>query len=106
MQPDEIRCFLRVPRWPWWLMISQTAALPEIRSRLPLLDFPFPQLSQQRGWRFRFEQHRPVLIFTGLDAGASLHLGQHLALFLRNAQANTAGPVFVNQGIDAIQQSA
>ena len=58
MQPDEIRCFLRVPRWPWWLTISQTAALPEIRSRLPLLDFPFPQLSQQRGRRVGFQHHQ------------------------------------------------
>src|SRR5208337_1466862 len=71
-----------------------------------LLHHPFPQAAQQRGGRLGFQHHQPVLILAGIDAGAGLQLGQHLALFLRDAQANAPGAVCFENGVNPIEQSA
>src|ERR1035437_99213 len=47
-------------------------------SEVDSLHHPFPHAAQQRGGRLRFQYHQPVLILAGIDAGASLQLGQHL----------------------------
>src|SRR5580704_16586812 len=71
-----------------------------------LFHYPFPQPPQERRGRLRFEYYHPSLILAGINAGASLQLGKHLAFFLRNAKMNPLRTISLKHGIDTFEQSA